>query len=359
MNSVLLLKNSWLCLILMGVLVADVTAEAGEGSFVDALCEGSLTWSCGAPLLGPMQRAGDVYYGIKDPSIVHYDGQWHLFCTVRTKKKACQIEYLAFEDWCSCDEATRHILDLVDVYHAAPQVLFFSPQKRWYLIYQVLDKKKYRPAVQPVYSTTQNIADPRSWSKPRLMFPKSPDRVARWIDFWTISDGAKMHLFFTSNDGRMWRAQTSFSDFPRGWNRPEVVLRGDIFEASHTYRLTGWQQYLTIIEARLPGSDQRYFKAYLANRLDGDWRPAADSLERPFAGLANVRFSGKTWTDSISHGELLRCGCDEKMEVDPMNLRFLFQGVQQQACARQGLRYVQYPWRLSVLERISSKDSNK
>lgn len=41
---------------------------------------------------------------------------------------------------------------------------------------------------------------------------------------------------------------------------------------------------------------------------------------RPAPGVA-------PWTDNISHGELLRDGCDETMTVDRANLRFLFQGM--------------------------------
>ena len=35
----------------------------------------------------------------------------------------------------------------------------------------------------------------------------------------------------------MWRAETRLEDFPAAWNKPAIVLRDDIFEASHTYLL--------------------------------------------------------------------------------------------------------------------------
>jgi len=163
------------------------------------------------------------------------------------------------------------------------------------------------------------------WSKPTLLYAQQPANVTAWIDFWVICDEARAHLFFTSNDGRMWRAETTLADFPGGWNEPSVVLRGDIFEASHTYRLKGLDRFLTIIEAQDGG--RRYYKAYLAEGLDGDWKPLAATKERPFAGPLNVRDRGPHWTDSFSHGELLRDGFDQNLEVDPVNLRFLFQGV--------------------------------
>ena len=182
------------------------------------------------------------------------------------------------------------------------------------------------------------------------LFDKHPENVKEWIDFWVICDATRAHLFFTSLDGRMWRSETKREDFPAKWSKPAVVLEGDIFEASHTYRLKGPDKYLTLIEA-LDGKDsatcRRYYKAYLADRLDGEWKPLAASKEQPFAGPANARHAGAPWTDSFSHGELLRAGHDETLEVDPANLRFLFQGVSDEA--RKGKKYGEIPWRLGLL----------
>ena len=45
-----------------------------------------------------------------------------------------------------------------------------------------------------------------------------------------ICDAAKAHLFYTSNDGHMWRRETALADFPHGWSEPQLALQGDIFE---------------------------------------------------------------------------------------------------------------------------------
>jgi hypothetical protein len=144
----------------------------------------------------------------------------------------------------------------------------------------------------------------------------------------------------------MWRSTAKLTDFPRGWGRPEVVLEGDIFEASHTYRLRGLDRFLTVVEAQGPGG-RRYYKAYLADRLDGKWTPLAATREKPFAAPVNVRQEGKPWTESFSHGELLRAGTDERLEVEPGRLRFLFQGVSD--ADRQGKPYGDIPWKLGLL----------
>ena len=123
----------------------------------------------------------------------------------------------------------------------------------------------------------------------------------------------------------------------------------DFFEATCTYRLKGLNKYLTIAEAIGPG-DRRYFKALLADRLDGEWTPLAGSWARPFASIDNVTFAAgvEPWTDCISHGELLRDGYDEKLVVDPAHLRFLFQGCSSKE--RAGKKYSQFPWKLGLLE---------
>jgi len=319
--------------------------QAAEDS-LQWLVRGEFQWNCGSALIAPVERSADPCVSIKDPSIIRYDGRWHVFATIRSQKRSHQIEYLNFADWPDANAAPRHILTITNDYFCAPQVFYFTPHRRWYLLYQTSDLSR-KPSMQPAVSTTTDLANPGSWSPPRFLFPTNPTSVKSWIDFWIICDDSKAHLFFASNNGLMWRAETSLKEFPVGWTEPVVVLRDDIFEASHTYRLRGLQKYMTIIEAQGVGG-RRYYKAYLADRLDGEWKPLAATREKNFASSGNVRFSGPVWSESISHGELLRAGVDEKMEVDPANLRFLFQGVTD--ARRAGKKYGEIPWELGLLE---------
>jgi hypothetical protein len=221
-------------------------------------------------------------------------------------------------------------------------VFYFTPHKKWYLIFQMTDKTR-QPPYFPAFATTTTLADPDSWSKPVALVTAKPSGAKAWLDFWVIAADQHAYLFFTSLDGKMWRMQTRLVDFPSGWGAAEVALTGDVFEASHTYRLKGTNQYLTLIEAQKSAPGWRYYKAFLADRLDGAWR------ELPaFASLANVKDRGAHWTDSFSHGELLRAGVDEKLEVDPAHLRLLIQGVLD--CDKAGKPYGQIPWRLGLLE---------
>ena len=312
---------------------------------VHDLLAGRFAWTITPPVLAPAQRPEDPCCSVKDPSVVFYAKRWHLFCSIRSQKRSHQIEYLSFPDWSQAATAERHILKVSDGFFCAPQVFYFAPQKKWYLICQASDES-WKPKYQAAYSTTSDITEPGSWSKLAPLGARPADGKTG-LDFWVICDDKHAHLFFTTLDGRMWREQTALDSFPRGWSAPVLAIRGDIFEASHTYALKGLGVYLTLIEAQ-GGHGWRYFKAYLADRLAGPWKPLAASKDKAFASMANARHPEPRWTDCISHGELLRAGYDQTLQVDPANLRFLFQGVTD--TNRAGKPYGQIPWRLGLLE---------
>ncbi len=275
-----------------------------------------------------------------------HGGKWHLFCTVRAKHHSHCVVYLSFKDWAEADHAERHWLTMHDGYYCAPQVFYFTPHRKWYFICQAADDS-WEPKYQPAFATSEDISNPKGWSRLKPLIGHKPKGVNGWLDFWVICDETKAHLFYTSLNGRMWRCETPLKDFPHGWSDPVLALRGDVFEASHTYRLKGRSQYVTVIEAQ-NGHGWRYFKAYLADRLDGEWKPLADTSDKSLASMRNVEQTAGRWTDSISHGEFLRAGHDEKLELDPANLRIVFQGVTD--AARRGKKYGEVPWRLGLLE---------
>ena len=311
---------------------------------------GQQAWTSTPPLAGPVDRGGDHFYAIKDPSVVRDGGKWHLFCTVRGRDRHLQMEYLTFDDFNAVDKGERHLLPIFDAYYCAPEVFHFSPQDKWYMIYQYQPGGRDGNKRVPGFSTNQKVGDWKNWTKPQPLYPPDSPTTKKfggsWIDFWVICDAKKAHLFFTRDNGELWRADTKLADFPIGWGEPVRVMKADIFEASCTYAVKGTGKFLTIIECVGPDG-RRYFKSYGADKLDGEWTPLAASWAHPFAGTENVRQPAGHWTDSISHGELIRAGTDETLEVDPADVRFLYQGVS--AADMAGKPYGEIPWRLAIL----------
>lgn len=309
-------------------------------------------WEYSAPLIAPEEREQDRSRAQKDPTVVFHDGQWHVFMTVKLPGRSA-IEHCAFRDWNEAQNAKRTILPISDSdYYCAPQVFYFEPHKKWYLVYQ-----KGVPGQKWMWvacSTTEDITDPLSWTpaQPMLDGGENDPREVGGLDYWIICDDERAWLFFTSLDGRMWRLWTTLDQFPHGFRDCRLALHAEVFEASHTYRLQGRKQYLTIIEQK----GQRYFKAYVADRLDGEWTPVADSAASPFAGWKNIRpAAGVTaWTDNVSHGELIRVGIDQTLTIDPDNLRFVFQGMLQRH--KEGKGYGAFSWRIGMLTPVDESE---
>jgi hypothetical protein len=335
--------------LLLAPLVARAADAPASTAPLAALLAGKFKWISTAPLIAT--NDADRGVGIKDPTIVFHEGHWHIYATLRLEKAAI-MEHLSFADWKAADTAERHVIGTDESYHCAPQLFYFRPQGKWYLIHQWKDRSVVPANYGPCWSTLESPGKPQTLTRPVMLFPRKPANVPCWIDFWVICDDVSAHLFFTGDDGTFWRCRTPLASFPAGWTEPQLVLKqatNEFFEATHTYRLKGMAKYLTLAEAIGPQSC-RYYKAYLADRLDGDWKPLAGSWDQPFASVRNVTFAPGVapWTESISHGELLRDGTDETLTVDPAHLRFLFQGCLDKE--RAGKKYSQIPWRLGILE---------
>jgi hypothetical protein len=305
-----------------------------------------LKWKSTGELVSPISDAAHTIVSVKDPTVVRYNGLWHIYATAySTSARTWSMVYLNFKDW---SEAPKAKLTYIDVnpnlrgYHCAPSLFYFRPHRKWYLVFQ---------SQQPQYCTTEDISRPETWTKPQDFFAAKPSGAPRlWIDYHMICDDTHAYLFFTGDDGRFYRSRTRIEDFPKGMSNPEIAIqdqRNNLFEASITYRIKGTNTYLTLIEALSPA---RYYRAWISDRLDGQWTPVpgADSWETPFAGINNVTFEdgAAPWTRDISHGELIRDGYDETMTIDPNNLQLLYQGRDPAS----GGNYSLLPYRLALLK---------
>ena len=311
-------------------------------------------WSSSGVLAGPRPDAqhSDVV-AIKDFSVVRHNNRWLIYATTASPSRGWGLVHFAFDDWSQAASAPHTYLDTASAigpgYRAAPQLFYFAPQNLWYLVYQT---------GPPTYSTSTNPADPRSWSAPRTFIASEPPIVTQnkgpggWIDFWVICDSANCYLFFSDNNGHLYRAQTTLANFPNGFGNTQIVLsdsRFALFEASNVYRIQGQNRYLLIVEA-IGSTGRRYFRSWTATSLTGSWTPLAASEAEPFAGRNNVTFPGGAWTQDISHGELVRASNDQTLTINPCRLQYVYQGMDPNASGE----YIRLPWRMGLLTQTNS-----
>jgi endo-1,4-beta-xylanase len=339
--------NTFLATIVFLILCSCSNKKQSQSAALD---DDPLTWTTENPMLSAFMFEEETdWISIKDPSIVRYNDKWHLFCTLRGKERSHAIVYNSFDAFENAQDNKPVVLPNHAGYFCAPQVFFYSPQQKWYMICQA-KSEDWSPNYQAAFATTTNIEDPASWSALQPMQLEKP-KDDMYLDFWVIADDEKVYNFFTCDNGKMYRSSTSPENFPLGWSKPELAFVGDIFEASHIYYLPKQDLYLNLIEAQMP-DDRRYFKAFTATRLDGDWKPIGTDSIGTYASAANVIQKKGPWTNGISHGELVRNGVDEKMEAS-FESPFVFQGVLHRN--REGKKYGDIPWQLGVLYQTDDK----
>ncbi|MFB0617906.1 non-reducing end alpha-L-arabinofuranosidase family hydrolase [Streptomyces sp. AGS-58] len=310
------------------------------------------SWNSSGALIAPKPDATHNIAGIKDPTVVYYNGKYHVFASTASSS-GYNLVYLNFSDWSQAGSATHHYLDRTAIgtgYRAAPQVFYYAPQKLWYLVYQTGNAS---------YSTNPDISNPNGWSAPRNFYASMPDIIRQnigtgyWVDMWVICDSANCYLFSSDDNGHLYRSQTTVGQFPNGFTNTVIAARDSnkyaLFEASNVYKVQGANQYLLLVEAI--GSDgRRYFRSWTTSSLAGSWTPLAASESNPFAKSNNVSFPTGAWTRDISHGEMIRAGYDQTLTIPACRLQYLYQGKDPNASGN----YDNLPWRLGLLTQTNS-----
>lgn len=316
-----------------------VSSAGGQASTNGGTSSTSLGVTCPMPSTfkwtsgGPIANPASGWDSIKDFSYAPYDGKHLIYMTMHSGS-SYGAAMMTFADWSAAGSATQNKLSFAAV---APTIFYFTPKKTWVLAYQW-------GATGFSYRTSSDPTNPSGWSGEKSLYASKevPEGTSSTgvIDQQVICDAAKCYLYFSGDNGYVYRSSMAIDSFPGEFPKATKFMQDTpqkIFEAIQVYTIKGANKYLLLIEAQGNG---RYFRAWTATDLGGSWTLLTDT----FAAKSNTTFS-QNWTTDISHGDMVRSGADETFPIDPCNLQMIYQGRDPNA----NTEYDKLPYKLGLI----------
>jgi hypothetical protein len=295
------------------IIIGLVLMLLSLGSVVNAAANPNPSWSVDERVIFHAQCNPYDYYAAKDPTIVYYEGKYLVYYTGANQSGGWQMCFTSASTIAELKTATRTYMSKIgESYFCAPELFYFEPQKLWYLVYQ-------DGTHGAAYSTSTNPADPNSWVGPKS-FGISGNMG--W-DYYVICDDQYAYMYNTPSDGsaKLYMRKTTLANFPNnGWSAPTVAC-SNVFEAAEVYKSISDGQYYLLVEAMIDG---RSYELFTSSSAGGPWT----LINNKWATKSNLtKYNADKWTTNVSHGELLRAGYNQKLEIKDINkVDFLIQG---------------------------------
>jgi endo-1,4-beta-xylanase len=313
---------------------------------------------------------------VKDPTMLFYGGRYHLFYTAKSKSQGARGDvygigcgYRSAESIEGLGSAPRISVDaMAGTPVIAPQVFYFEPQQRWYLVAHTPAPGSGLNKLEPVCLTNPDIMDPEGWSEARVIKTGKTDE-GFWIDFWVICDDLHAYLFYADQTGKLFRLQCAIDDFPEGFTAcsPELALEVNrmdqpdgwrFFEAAHIYHVASADLYLALLEgayahpSRMGDVDSRnrFVFGMVADSLNGEWRRLENDENTFLADARNISYGDGQPVSftQVSHPELIRSGYDQRLEIESFKMKMLFQTFDG-SVVPDNYNYNALPWRLMLM----------